>query len=285
LKVYSVLLANKMEATGTNYSIFQSKTLTGKFPIPLCTAAFNDHKNELKFADYSPFEIGSLYTQTYFPIEYYQVENFKASLPPAVNEMMAVWGSAFYARITQIIPDLPADFQRLLGNLTFLLGAKVVNVNYNRIDPATKLPLPLANFRYLYYKDGGIQANTPMEPLIRPERTVNMIIVFNVDSSVSTEPFGELIKAIPQIQAAVPSTTPTFPYVLPSTPYYPTIVYIPLLKNSGFDPNFDPVKDCGTTKFAYSKDDATKLFGLSHYLTMQAKDTIWKVIDSLKTTQ
>jgi len=259
---------------------FQNKTLSGKFPIPLCTAAFSDSSNGLQFADYSPFEIGSPYTQTYFPMEYYQIENYRSSLPAAINEFMAVWGSAFYARISQIIPDLPDGFQKIMGNLSFLPGAKVVNANYNRIDESTGKPLPLANRRFLYYKDGGIESNTPMEPLLRPERTVNMVIVLDADSAVSTAPFKELITVLPSIKNAIP-TNPTFPYVFPSTPDYPTIIFIPLIKSTGFDPNFDP-QNCGTFKFQYTQDEATKLFGLSHYLTMQAKDEIWNVINSLK---
>jgi len=281
LKVYSMMLAQKMETNTTDYSVFQNKTLSGKFPIPLCTSAFSNSKDGLKFADFSPFEIGSPYTKTYFPMEFYQIESFQASLPPSINEFMAVWGSAFYARISEIIPDFPAAFDKVLGNLSFLPGAKVMNANYNRMDKITGKALPLANHKYLYYKDGGIASNTPMEPLLRPERKVNMIIVLDADSAVASDPFGQLVTVLPSIKNAIPAN-PTFPYVFPATKDYPTLVFIPLLKNNEYDPTFDPREDCGTLKFTYTEDDAKLLFGLSHYLTMQAKDTIWKVINSLQ---
>jgi len=281
LKVYSVLLANKMEAATANYEDFRNKALCGKFPIPLFTATFNDSLTDLKFADYSPFEIGSMYTRTYFPLEYYQIENYDAGLPPAINDFMAVWGSAFYAKINEIITDLPEDLNKLFGNLSILPGAKILNANSNMVDPKTGAPLPLANHKYLYYKDGGIQSNTPLEPLLRPERTVDMIIVFNADSQVATQPFAELVKALPVIQKAVPSDTAnvTFPYVFPSTSDYPTIVYIPLIKNAAYG-SFDPTT-CGTFKFHYTQEEATDLCGLAHYLTMQAESTIKNVIQSL----
>ena len=76
----------------------------------------------------------------------------------------------------------------------------------------------------------------------------------------------ELIKAVPAIQPAIP-TTYTFPHVFPKTKDYPTIVCIlsvipfffffelsdiPVLKDEAYDPTFDPTK-CGSFEFTYSK--------------------------------
>jgi len=259
--------------------MLQNKARSGKFPIPLCASSFNT-KDGLKIADYSPFEIGSKYTQTYFPLEYYQIESYQASLPPGLSEFMAVWGSAFCAKLDQIIPALPDGFPKLLGDLTFLHGAKVMNANYNRIDETTGNPLPLANHKYLYYEDGAVDSNVPLDPLLRPDRKVNVVIMWDASWNVRAQPFLNLVAILPAIKDAIP-TNPTFPYVFPATPDYPTIIYIPLVKDIKCN-SIDPDIDCGTLKFLYTEDEAAKLFELAYYLTMQAKDTIWNVINSLK---
>jgi len=144
----------------------------------------------------------------------------------------------------------------------------------------------LANQRYLYYKDGGLLANVPIDPLVRPERTVDMIVVLDTSAAVAEHPFQELANAVPSLKPALPlnTTNVAFPYVSPRTATYPTIIYIPVLKNENFSSTFTP-ESCGTYKFHYTKEEATDLCGLAHYLTVQAQPPIFNVLNSLENSK
>lgn len=281
LLIYSKMLGEKLNATEANYKEWESKALSGKYPIALCTSVFkhSDPKTPFPVVDHTPFDIGSPFLGTFYTQDYYQLENFDHPLPIGLNNFMAVWGSAFYANLAQIIPDMPEVISSRIGTLS-ASGAKVLNANYNRKDPATGALLPLANQRFLYFRDGGVLANVPVAPLLRPERTVELIIAMDCSASVAEKPFNELLKALPEIEPAIPKN-PTYPYVFPKTEFYPTIVYIPILRDSNFDRHFDPA-DCGSFEFTYSKENAQKLHDLVHFHVIKAKDTIWNVINSLK---
>ncbi len=118
---------------GNNYQNWESKALSGKYPIPVCTSAFKDNTKEgLQIADYTPFEIGSTFTRTYYSANDYHIKNYDTSLPPAFGDFMVlnsslsifylrlmklqgIWGSAFYTNIRQVIPDLPTFVEKTIG--------------------------------------------------------------------------------------------------------------------------------------------------------------------------
>jgi len=138
----------------------------------------------------------------------------------------------------------------------------------------------MANQRYIYYRDGGIIANLPVPPMLRPERGVNLLIALDTSANVKEKPFGELVKALPSIASQIP-TSPTYPYVFEAGPDHPQIVYIPIIKNDGYDPNFDPESSCGTFNFVYEEQTVNSLQGLAYYSTKLAKDMIEKCIANI----
>jgi len=156
-------------------------------------------------------------------------------------------------------------------------GAQVVNANYNQINPTTGSLLPMANQRYVYYRDGGIIANLPIPPMLRPERGVNLLIVLDASATVKEKPYGELVKALPSIASQIPAT-PTYPYLFEAGADHPQIVYIPVLKNDAYNPNFDPESSCGTFNFVYDEQTVNNLQGLAYFSTKQAKDMIERCI-------
>jgi len=218
---------------------------------------------------------------TYFSVDDYRL--YAAPTPPLLSQLMGVWGSAFYCTIVELIEEitggtLPEWMTDLLGTASLLNGAQVVNVNYNRTEPTTGQLLPSANQQYIYYRDGGIAANLPIPPMLRPERSVDLIIVLDASNDVAEKPFGELVKAIPSIASKIP-TNPTFPYKFEAGTDYPQIVYIPIIQNNDYDPTFNP-EVCGTFKFQYDEKLTNSLEGLAYYWTKLAKDMISDSITS-----
>lgn len=70
--------------------------------------------------------------------------------------LQAVWGSAFYATLEVIFPDMPAWFKTLFGYIS-LPRVKITNLNYHRENPVNSAEvLPLANMRNLYHRDAGV---------------------------------------------------------------------------------------------------------------------------------
>lgn len=283
---YSQLLEIKMGTKDPNYTnLVGSKTDTGKFPIPVYTACYKDNSSTLQWADFTPYEIGSTYLNTYFGPNDFQL--YAAPSPPLLSHLMAVWGSAFYCTFAQLLEQiagpankLPDWMYKVLGTSSPLSGAQVVNANYNKVDPVTGKLLPMANQRYIYYRDGGILANLPIPPVLRPERGVNLLIVLDSSATVKDQPFGELVKAIPSIASKIP-TNPTYPYTFEAGADHPQIIYIPVLKNDDFNADFDPLVSCGTFTFEYDESTVNNLQGLAYYWTKLAKGAISQCISQI----
>lgn len=79
------------------------------------------------------------------------------------------------------------------------------NVNFNHKDPYTQKLLPLANRRFIYHRDAGVSliikihkfyillgkiaSNIAVAPLLRPERSVQLMLVLDVSTDLQDRPF------------------------------------------------------------------------------------------------
>jgi len=229
--------------------------------------------------------------QTYFKIDDFRIA--KAKPPPKLEQLMGVWGSIFYVTIKEILDtfgvDLPLWMRWMVEKISILPGVEIANVNYNRVNPETGELLPMANQKFIGYRDATVISNVPIPPMLRPERGVDLLVVLDASAFDKNPPpynvFYELVTAVPSIKDAVPAGRPTRPYVFPATKDYPTIIYIPLLVNKEFDPHFDPIKECNTFKFVYDSATTTKLERLAYYWTKQAEQQIWDAVRNLLNAQ
>jgi len=269
---YAQLLGYKMGTNGLAKGML-GKSSDGQFPIPIFTACFPDANDVLQWEEFTPYEIGSTFLRTFFNMDYLQLDGAEGT-PPSLAELMAVWGSAYNAPFVMILQQMgvnvPPWFADILGTAS-LKGSGIVNPNYNRTDPVTGELMPLANYKKIYLRDGGIKANLPVPALLlRPERTVDLIIALDASGDVRELPFDALKKAIPSL---VVPTTYQFPYVFPKTDDHPQIIYIPVMQNDTFEPGFDPEK-CGTLKFDYDQKTTLSLENLAYSWTKLANTQI-----------
>jgi len=266
LYVYSVLLSKKLDV---EESAIHAKGLSeeGEIPIPICTACYDypDASNR-HFMEFSPWEVGSVHQKMFFRYSCFRLRPFINENPPRLSLLMAVWGSAFYASFGDVLKSMGVDLgplSKFVDNVS-LGGIQMLNPNFERFEPGTGRYLPTANHRWIELKDGGILANIPAPPLIREERGVELLIVFDASAKVGSALFGELKKAIPELE--VPTKEVTFPYLFKKTDHHPAIIYIPLMKNETLVPKFDP-DSCPTLQFIYEESAAKSVFDLAYKWT------------------
>jgi len=149
---YSCMLAHKMEVEDL-FTLKTSPASTGLVPIPIYTACFPDTPKSFQWQEFTPYEIGGTFLQTFFSIDHLTIED-AGGTPPYLHDLMAVWGSAYNATFVQIMQNfninVPDWLQYVLGNSS-LPGSGMVNPNYNRVDPSTGKPLPLANHKKVFF--------------------------------------------------------------------------------------------------------------------------------------
>jgi len=284
---YAVMLSKKLgtDAIGANHQTWVKKGSSGKFPIPVCSASFLGDDDNFHWVDFTPFEIGSTFLKSFFALDDFRIGN--TTPPPKLSQLMGIWGSIFYATIKEELEEigitLPEWMRGMVEKTSILHGISVANVNYNRVDPTTGELLPMANQKFIPYRDAGLISNLPIPPMLRPERGVDLLVVFDATAFEHVPPyyeFSELVTAVPALKDVLPKDH-TFPCVFPATNDYPTIIYIPAMFNKEYDPAFDPAVECSTFKFQYSAATTTKLEGLAYHMTMRAKQQIWDAVHKL----
>ncbi len=226
----------------------------------------------------------------------------------SLGYLMGIWGSAFTLALRQIFPiiakELKPSFlfkplqtaimQTPLGDLQ-LFPAFIRN-------PVRKLQAggdPSSQFHI--HIDAGAAQNIPIEPVLREERNIDILIIVEASADCFNAPNLHKLedtaraqgKAFPAIdyQRAVTEKYSIF-YDGPDSSA-PIIIYVPLAKNSDYDPSFDPqelLRNGGgfinTGNFAYTPAQIDLLTGLmeraAHELAPDIIQTIKAVITRKK---
>ena len=277
----------------------------GIYPMPIGTAV-NITTTDYFWFEFTPYEIGTTYLNAFCPSWGFGrrfIEGKSVNYPPelSLGYMLGIFGSAFNASIEDVVM-LQAKGIKLnfLRDLLLKIPQKTDTGDY-RIFPVDlpnityKISGDVAdnkfkNVRDLKLGDGGIAFNLPTPPLLRPERRVDIIIIFDASAGIP-KGSNELKKAeqwarrnklpFPPIDYAEAHKKPVSIFEASGAP---TIIYIPLIGNESYfkKNNLKPIvptKRFGTFNFKYSKEDINILSGLVNYNIVENKDII---LDSIK---
>lgn len=271
-------------------------------PYPIYTSVLEKPTKEYAWMEYTPHEIGSTYLEHFIPSwsfgrKFVAGKSSNRTLAEKLSLLLGIWGSAFSANIREIYthayPSEPnSKMQNMFNTITSidtigkarLCSAKVRNFTYQIPNS------PLRDKRYVTLLDAGLNYNLPLPPLLRPERTVDIIII--LDASATTNLAEELIRAqadafkqdIPfpviDLEALQSKSCSVFKGKNSSV-----IIYIPLIKNETYYPYFDPQESCRTgycrtSNFAYQPDQIDQLTGLTRHIIQHNHATIFNEIKS-----
>lgn len=284
----------------------QGRFLTeGDYPLPIYSAAIlrQDKRKNYNYAwlEFSPYEVASYDLKTAVPTWSFGrrfdrgiSKSVSPSLP--LHYLMGIWGSAISASFYEMFKFMLGKLQphSLFDPLKLLLDetvigdirifpAKIRNMNYHIPD------FPETTTRVHTVVDAGISVNIPVAPLL--QRGADIIIIGDFSADVATS--NELRKAemyamshnlpFPQIDYTGIASRPCSIFSDP-TGAAPTVVYLPMAKNSHFNENYDPQillgvgEPLNTTNFVYTQQQAEDLAGLMRFNVLESRDGI---IDSI----
>lgn len=163
----------------------------------------------------------------------------------------------------------------------------------NRISPARVfnwtrgiINAPLAAKNKLTLIDAGIDCNIPIAPLLRPERAIDIIIILDASAGVlGTQLYNAQMHAnkwgypFPRINYNL-INQPCSIHWDKSNNQAPMVIYLPLIKNPGYDNDWDPFKVAFTStyNFIYSPEQTQLLSGLTSYNMSQSMPLIMDMI-------
>lgn len=152
-------------------------------------------------------------------------------------------------------------------------------------------PISPASFPNPFYKieqednqqleigDAGLDNNIPFYPLMRQDRHVDMIIALDLSADIHLVPHLDRAHIYAErrqitgwpsnLKWPKPGDNDAFGtcsvFQEADCPSPITVAYFPLVRNEGYDPEFDPQKAefCSTWNFCYTDSQVTKLAGLA----------------------
>ena len=282
----------------------QKELLHLNHPFPFGTAVIpqNDAVN-YTWVEFSPCEVASPELQYAVPTWAYgrKFKNGSSTnnMPPITQGfLLGLWGSALSISFEEFYNMFLDNLEpkAIFSQLKYL--AQSTPIGDTRIFPALlrnptyKMDgMPHADHKRDTVIDAGFGFNIPVPPLLHPARKVDIIIICDASGNVLHAP--ELRRA--QNWAAAhglpfPSinydgiTDRTFSVFDDGVDGVPVVIYVPMIKNSNYDANFDPQDHLGkggfmsSGNFDYNEDQAHLLSGLLRHAIYEAKQAIIDVI-------
>lgn len=155
-----------------------------------------------------------------------------------------------------------------------------------RASPA-KVPNFLAD-GLMTMVDAGMDLIFPFPPLLKRERTVDIIISIDGSAGIKLAPglrgFQSFLKKqnidFPEIDLSTIGKTPHSIVWDKQKIDAPMLIHIPLINHKGYENNWDPETSLwsNTMNFVYSEANAKKLTGLSEYMFNEAHEAIERAI-------
>ena len=210
--IYGGLLANVFlktnnDPSGQNsyLSNLMEKISDGAFPIPIFTSIIGNEGQPYPWMEYTPFEVGSTYLQTWIPTwacgkKFKQGTSSDSRYEENFGFMLGVFGSAYavslHDLIEHLVPMISSKFNISLPKELFswvewfwfgnkrIAYPQIHNFSY-KVDHS-----PLKKEKYLSLPDAGIDINIPFPPLFR--RNMDVYIVADASGGVleSRTPMG-----------------------------------------------------------------------------------------------
>lgn len=213
-----------------------------------------------------------------------------ANIPPcSVGYLMGMCGAAMSINtrdvgsivLKSIQPKYADSFINLISkNNTLSL------LMQQRGSPA-KVPNFLAD-GVMTIVDAGVDLIFPFPPLLKRERTVDIIISIDGSAGIKLAPglrgFRDYLTKnnidFPEFDLSTIGRTPHTVLWDKKKIDSPMLIHIPLINHLGYEKNWDPETSLwsNTLNFMYSEANAKKLSGLSEYMFNEARATIEKAI-------
>lgn len=279
----------------------------GQSPFPIYSATYakiDKKRTSYAWVEFTPFQVTCYDHKAAVPSWAYgrkfeMGESKNAAPSLSLAYLMGIWGSAisisFAELYGQVVNQLEpkALFDPLkelieasyIGNMR-VFPAKIRNVTYK----LEKAPDPTTNMHTII--DAGLTVNVSVIPLL--QRNLDIIIVCDFSSDIDN--CQELRKAeeyahknnlpFPKIDYTGAADRP-YTIFGDQTGTAPTIIYVPLLKNPRYLPNFDPRVLMGAgqfmnvANFAYSHEQAKQVAGLLEFTVAEMKNDLVTLINQV----
>lgn len=276
----------------------QDRIANGSWPYPIYTAIAT--KDPYEWLEFTPYEIGSAYLGGFIPTWSFgcAFKNGKSSdiVPEQhLGFFMGIWGSAFSANIQEVYNeyrqkidtpvlkdalDLGASYEYFGG--TRILPAKIANPYFGLLSSSR------SQQQILTLIDAGLAINIPIPPLLRKERAVDIIIVFDNSDYTHSTPGGALASAaqyatnkkisFPEVNLKNIDKHICSVFKDENNPNAPVVIYMPLIKNNKYSKSFNPKKCmenyCATPSFTYSSKEVMELSGLTEFSMQESSPII-----------
>lgn len=286
---FGALVAQKILVRSPNTTPLMSRRASidnGALPFPLYTAIIGDEgSHEHSWIEFTPYEIGSAELRSFIPTWAFG-RTFNAGVsrdfatPQKLSYGIGIWGSAMSITVEEFFNNLlPTPRKRSLFDYR-ISPARVPNWTLNMKK------MPLNTKKHLTLIDAGIDFNLPLPPLLRPERAVDIIIVYDASNS----PLGDELRKAEQwaYQHNYPFppineqdiTAPCSIHRHTTGAKAPIIIYLPLVKNPAYHDGWDPFTAhfAGTFDFEYTQEQVALLSGLMAFNLLSSRDMILETI-------
>jgi phospholipase A2 len=280
----------------------------GRHIFPIYTAVNSRNDLTYNWFEFTPYEIGSPDLKAFTPTWAFGRKFINGKTPNTLTTSgrefapeqnlgyyLGIFGSAYTVDLSEILGMMndsedisDQDYQAM--QLKVAVAEKVASklVGIKSLSKARISPAKVLNYTYgmsegslvsaeeITLVDAGLAFNVPTPPLLRPERNIDVIFIF--DSSGDIGMAGELKKAeryakgngipFPEIDYSKAKTQAMSIFRDETNPSIPTIFYMPLIKDmelaevssntalAEFDPKKCVEKDyCSTFNFKYDENE------------------------------
>ena len=343
IDLWGAMLANKLfEQLDSRQNIYMSDQRKiiedGKHIFPIYTAVHPLENLNYHWFEFTPYEAGSTDLQAFTPIWAFgrKFLNGKSVSSTTVSGQqfapeqtlgfyLGIFGSAFTVNLSEILEMMRQDESidnkdvenleikvEIVNKLANSL-AGIKDLKQTRISPAKIMNFtygldssPLSGEKKITLVDAGLAFNLPLPPLLRPQRALDVIFIF--DASADVGQAGELKKAeryaranslpFPKIDYDQAKTKAISVFGDEQDPKIPTIIYMPLIKDmslpsiqsdprfASFNPKTCVEKDyCSTFNFKYESEEFETLTLLTEHNLADNRELIQKTLLAILETK
>jgi len=309
--IYGALLGQKIlkgldDSTDPNNTFLINQTsriADGTWPLPIYTAVIapDSRRDPYEWIEFTPYEVGSEYLRTYVPSwaagqHFVNGRSTQKAPPQSLGYFMGIWGSAISANFSEMLTEYESKLSMTVRAL--LRGAMA----YGTIGETRILPAHLWNFTYhmkdkplqqkekLAIVDAGVDFNNPLPPLLRSERNVDIIIVFDQSAKIDASNLkkaAEYFKKRGVEFASIDYSIAPRTISIHTTPAgkAPVILYMPRVGNDANHPDYEAITKkidkwafTDTSNFAYTPEQVVMLSERTKDNVIRSKEAIIKVI-------
>jgi len=294
IDIYGILLGNKLlndfpSGPYGQYLYDQSMRLNdGSYPFPIYTAVAT--KLPYQWVEFTPYEVGGNYFGGYIPSWSFGAPFVHGKMlfptpPYGLGFMMAMWGSAFSARLHEVVGRIAPALPKPLRNIAISAMSEDLTIRNHRLSAAEiynwtwgMQPLPRSEQEFMKLVDAGMAYNIALDPLFR--RKSDIIIIANYstphdrDLRIATEDLVAKGYSLPPINYDDLGSKKWWVFKDPDNLQVPMIIYFP---NSGV-PLSCETSWCDSPQLSYPREKSLELIESTRNTMMEAAPDIIREI-------